>query len=360
MKIGVFLHHLYHWPAVGPLVEEARRQGHDVVVVPGDAPLRKWLVFRRSRKAEFLNTLRSRGVPAEPDMPPDVNVVVTTDFLSSPRMFGDRPIVLVNHGTGFKTVMYRFLRKQRNVPYHLMVEGPHREKEIRRHVGKGAFRVHVVGYIKLDPYPRLLRERERLLGAWGLDPNKPTLLYAPTYKPSSIDLIGEDLLPATRDFNLLIKLHPYSWEGKYAPHRHHRLFEALVPRFPHARLVPPEERDILPFLAMADGVITEASSVAFEFAAVGKPVIFVALPEERLRHSDGEPLLAVSPRELFRGVFPVIERPEQIPEAFFRAQSPDEEARERRKAVLEELFHPVDGRASLRALEVMERCCAVS
>ncbi len=356
MNIGIFLHHLYHWPAVRPLYEEALRQGEGVVVVPGDAPLRRWWVFRRSRKEVFLRALEEQGIRTAPKMPPDVDVVVTTDFLRDPGVFG-KPLVLVNHGTGFKTVMYRFLRKQREVPYHLMVEGPHREKEIRRHVGEGAFRVHVVGYIKLDPYPRLLRERERLLHRWGLDPGRPTLLYAPTYKPSSIERIGEDLLEATRGLNLLIKLHPYSWEGKYAPHRHHRIFETRISRYPHARLVPPQDRDILPFLVMADAVLTEASSVAFEFAAVRKPVILVALPEERLRHSDGEPLLAVSPRALFSGVFPVIRSAWEIPEALERALHLDPETARRRDALMDELFLPVDGRAAHRALEVIRRCC---
>ncbi len=358
MKIGFFVQHPYHWPAVRPLFDEACRQGHACVVVPGDVPLRKWLIFRRSRKEDFLAIFQSWGLPVAHEMPDDVDVVVTTDFLPDPAMFRGLPVALVNHGTGFKTVMYRILRKQREVPYHLLVEGPHRVREIQRRVGEGAFRVHPVGYIKLDPYPRMLPERKRLLDRWGLDPGKPTLLYAPTYKPSSIDLIGRDLLPATRAFNLLIKLHPYSWEGKYAPHRHHRLFEALVPRFPHARLVPPTEQDILPFLVMADAVITEASSVAFEFAAVGKPVIFVALPEDRLRHSDGEPLLASSPAALFRGAFPVVRRAEEIPDAFKRARL-DETMRSRREALLREIFLPVDGQASRRALEVLASCCAV-
>jgi CDP-glycerol glycerophosphotransferase (TagB/SpsB family) len=300
-----------------------------------------------------MEALREEGVAVLPVLPDDARVVVTTDFIRNPGRFGERMWVLVNHGTGFKSVMYRFLRKQRAVPYHLMVEGPFRAEQIREQVGEGAYRVHVVGYIKLDPYPRMVQDRPRLLRDWGLDPSRPTLLYAPTYKPTSIFHLGEDLLRETRSINLLIKLHPYSWEGRYAPHRHHRFYEQRLHRYPHARLVPPENRDILPFLVMADAVLTEASSVAFEFAAVGKGVIFVDLPGN-LRHSDGEPLLTHTPRTLFSGAYPVIRKADEIMAALETVLHPSDDMRERQEAVRNQLFLPVDGMAAHRALEVME------
>ncbi|MCF6191951.1 MAG: CDP-glycerol glycerophosphotransferase family protein [Candidatus Hydrothermae bacterium] len=352
MNLGIYLPHLYHWPAVRPLYREARRQGWTAVVVPGPSRVRRWGVIPVSRQHQLLQALRSEGVEAQAAFPEAVDVWVTTDFVKDPARFGGRPLVLVNHGTGFKSVMYRFLRRQRAVPYHLMVEGPFRAEKIQREVGEGAYRVHVVGYIKLDPYPTMQARRSTLLAQWGLDPERPTLLYAPTYKPTSIFQLGEGVLQATRAFNLLIKLHPYSWEGKYAPHRHHRFYEERMARYPHARLVPPEDRDILPFLVMADAVLTEASSVAFEFAAVGKGVIFVDLPGD-LRHSDGEPLLTHSPRTLFAGAFPVIQEAAEIPGALETVLNPPEDMQAQQEAVRRRLFLPVDGQAARRALEVI-------
>jgi len=357
VNLGIYLPHLYHWPAVRPLYEAARARGWTAVVVPGPSRVRRWGLIPVSRQHLLLNALRREGVQAQADFPEAVEVWVTTDFVKRPERFGGRPLVVVNHGTGFKSVMYRFLRRQREVPYHLMVEGPFRAEQIRREVGEGAYRVHVVGYIKLDPYPAMQARRSALMAQWGLDPDKPTLLYAPTYKPTSIFHLGEALLQATQAFNLLIKLHPYSWEGKYAPHAHHRFYEQRMARYPHARLVPPEARDILPFLVMADAVLTEASSVAFEFAAVGKGVILVDLPGD-LRHSDGEPLLTHSPRTLFAGAYPVIQGAEQIPGALRTVLNPPEAMRVQQEAVRRRLFLPVDGKAAERALEVMASCCA--
>ena len=353
MKLAFYLPHLYHWSAVRPLYRAAQARVWTTVVVPGPSRVKRFGIFPVSRKSEVMGELQKEGVAVLPALPDDAPVVVTTDFVKHPGRFGDRTWVLVNHGTGFKSVMYRFLRKQRAVPYHLMVEGPFRARQIRARVGDGAYRVHVVGYIKLDPYPSMVRQQTRLLEHWGLDPSRPTLLYAPTYKPTSIFQLGEGLLRVTRSINLLIKLHPYSWEGKYAPHRHHRFYERLIHRYPHARLVPPEERDILPFLVMADAVLTEASSVAFEFAAVRKGVIFVDLPEN-LRHSDGEPLLTHTPRTLFSGAYPVIREADEIMAALETVLHPPAGMRERQEAVRNQLFLPVDGMAAHRALEVME------
>ena len=64
-----------------------------------------------------------------------------------------------------------------------------------------------------------------ILHRLGLDPDKPTVLFAPTYKPTCIEMVREHILPETQDYNLIIKLHHYSWRGKYAPHWHHRLYE---------------------------------------------------------------------------------------------------------------------------------------
>lgn len=187
------------------------------MVVPDHAYLRKLGLFPVSRQRYFMQVLRDQGVKVRDQIPENTHVVITTDFVKKPSRFEGRPLVLVNHGSGFKSVMYRMLRRQRDIPYHIMVEGPFRKEHIQKIVGEGAYQIPTVGYIKLDPYPGLLKKRETWIRSWGLDPSKPTLLYAPTYKPTSIFQLGERLLDVTRSFNLLIKLHPYSWEGKYAP-----------------------------------------------------------------------------------------------------------------------------------------------
>lgn len=94
--------------------------------------------------------------------------------------------------------------------------------------------------------------------------------------------------------------------------------------------------------------------MAFEMVAVGKGVILVSLPEEKLRHSDGEPLLSHSPQSLFREAYPIIQRAEEIPEAFEQVRFPSALMQTRQRGIRSRLFLPVDGQASHRALKIID------
>ena len=67
--------------------------------------------------------------------------------------------------------------------------------------------------------------RDKILQSLGLDPKKPVILFAPTYKPTCIYDLKDAIFEATTEYNLIIKLHHYSWLGKYASDRQHKIFE---------------------------------------------------------------------------------------------------------------------------------------
>src|SRR5207245_8160161 len=96
--------------------------------------------------------------------------------------------------------------------------------------------------------------------------------------PTCIDIVRERILAETTAYNLIIKLHQYSWRGKYAPHWHHTIYERAVTHYPHAVLIPVDDYNILPYLYAADTLISEASSTMFDFVALDKiGIIFVFL-----------------------------------------------------------------------------------
>jgi CDP-glycerol glycerophosphotransferase (TagB/SpsB family) len=243
--------------------------------------------------------------------------------------------------------------------YQIFVEGDYRADKIRQAGVQGVSTVHKVGLPKLDPlfwpgYP----SRTAILQRLGLDPGKPTVLFAPTYKPTCIDVVRDQILPETKGYNLIIKLHHYSWRGKYAPHWHHTLYERAVTQYRHAVLIPVDDYNILPYLYAAETLISEASSTMFDFLALGKIGIIFVLSHEQLRHHDGETLLTEDPQHFLQGAFVHIYHPSEIREAVGTALRRDPERLRVARRYRDYFFYGLDGNASQRIKATIERVLA--
>ena len=203
------------------------------------------------------------------------------------------------------------------------------------------------------------RQFESFLATRGLDPARPTVLFAPTYKPTCLYDVKDAVFEATAGrCNLVIKLHHYSWMGKYAPHEQHRIFERRVRRFPHARLVPMEEYNIVPWMAAADTLLSEASSTVFDFLALGKTGIIYDLPSDQLRHSDGMPLLGEDNRAFLKEAFVHVARPDDLGDAITRALAPTAAMRAAQDRERDHLFYRLDGQAAARMKASIEQLLA--
>ena len=142
--------------------------------------------------------------------------------------------------------------------------------------------------------------------------------------------------------------------GKYAPHEQHRIFERRMKRYPHARLVPMEEYNIVPWMAAADTLLSEASSTVFDFLALGKTGIIYDLPGDRLKHSDGMPLLGEDNRAFLKHAFVHVGRPEDLAAAVVRALDPTPAMQAAQDRERDHLFYRLDGRASERMKHTIE------
>ena len=216
-----------------------------------------------------------------------------------------------------------------------------------------------MGLPKLDPlFWPAFPTRAAILQRLGLDPAKPTVLFAPTYKPTCIESVRERILTETTDYNVIIKLHQYSWRGKYAPHWHHTLYERAVSQYSHAVLIPVDDYNILPYLYAADTLISEASSTMFDFVALDKTGIIFVLPSEPLQHHDGEAILTEDPQHFLRGAFLHIAHPDEISQAVAAALHSDPQRREQARQYRDYLFFGLDGQASQRVKTTVERLLA--
>jgi hypothetical protein len=287
------------------------------------------------------------------------DVVIAGDTLRNAPDYGKTLLIFLNHGTGIKTILFRNLARVPNDKYMIFVEGNFRVDSLLKSPALGKNEVFLIGLPKLDfNFQGRYKDREALLKRWGLDPDKKTVLFAPTYKPTCMYDIKDDIFTQTTAYNLIIKLHPYSWMGKYAPHRQHRIFEKRVRKYRHAVLLPFDEYNIAPYYDAVDVVLSEASSTVFDFLAFKKFGIVYDLPCDRLNHSDGQPLLEIDNRSFLKDAFVHIDSGKRIADAVEQCLHPTPRMTVEADSMRERYFHMLDGNATKRMVAVMEKLLA--
>jgi hypothetical protein len=155
---------------------------------------------------------------------------------------------------------------------------------MRRYLNAGVVTVDqamLVGYPKLDALASNRIDGDTVRNSLGLAPGRPTALYAPTYSPaSSLHAAGEKIIHALAGagFNVIVKLHDRSLDTdpRYTGGIDWRRRMHTVERPGAVRLV--EGPDASPFLAAADLLITDHSSVGFEYLVLDRPLLVFDVP----------------------------------------------------------------------------------
>ncbi|NQS99187.1 MAG: CDP-glycerol glycerophosphotransferase family protein [candidate division Zixibacteria bacterium] len=351
-KIGF----IYHKAAMDPLIDAfAGDPKYDIAISLEEERMKKWGIFNRPAGDKFGNIIDD-GRFRITDENERFDVIIVGDTIRDAAKYGGTLLCFINHGTGIKNILYRNLKRHAGTKYMIFVEGDYRVEKLKESGCLGESEVFKVGLPKLDPY--FLEgyfNREKILSKYNLNPKKKTVLFAPTYKPTCMYEVKDHIFTETRDYNLIIKLHHYSWMGKYAPHRQHKMFEKRVAEYPHSVLIPVEDYNILSLMAAADTLISEASSTVFDFLAMNKTGIIFDLEYEKMKHSNGEYVLTTDNREFLKGAFVHINKPSQISDAIMQALNPTKEMIELADGYRKYFFHRLDGRASFRVKTEVER-----
>jgi CDP-glycerol glycerophosphotransferase (TagB/SpsB family) len=174
--------------------------------------------------------------------------------------------VQLGHGIGPKASYYLKSNTPTTVRF---VEGSYRTNRFKAMYPDDCF--VDVGFCKLDPIINNNIDQFSL-ESLGLDPNKKTLLYAPTFYPSSIECFAKNWPKEYSQYNILLKPHYFSL-SKSAYKKQRKLLEYWS-QFDNVYLAKVEDYSLVPFMAIADLLISDASSALFEFAALNKPVIW--------------------------------------------------------------------------------------
>jgi len=141
----------------------------------------------------------------------------------------------------------------------------------------------LVGYPKVDALVTGRYDAAAIRDRLQLEMHRPTAIYAPTWSPaSSLHIAGEDIVRSLVDagFNVIIKLHDRSldlsqekfsggidWRARFAQlHQPGRI--AFV-----------EWADSSPLLAASDVMVTDHSSIGFEFCLLDRPLVVFDAPD---------------------------------------------------------------------------------
>lgn len=193
-------------------------------------------------------------------------------------------VIMIYHGIGVKPSYWRDNNKRLDVRF---VEGQYRIDQLRKH-GVDTDLV-LTGYIKLDSLfnnnSNYYKDKEESL---GLDKSKNTILYAPTFYPSSLEKLGLSLGDITSGYNLIIKPHMWTYYldsfGGISLKGQRKLIFKLIDQFDHIRLLEPAEYNVTPYYKISDLLLTDASSTIYEMIALSKPVVVNRFYHLKLSH----------------------------------------------------------------------------
>jgi CDP-glycerol glycerophosphotransferase (TagB/SpsB family) len=325
---------------------------YQLSVLVGKDKKRVGHILLLSQRKRIENTLRVRGYSVT-DQTEGFDGVFCGAQVKNPERFGDAKLFNLDHGPGIKTLRYRHLLRQKSTKYYCFVEGQYRIDKFKKYGLDKIHDVYDTGLPKLDQFFDGYYDRQQLHMEFGLDSDKKTVLYAPSYKPTSIFLVGDKLRTLCDDYNVIVKLHPYSWSGKYASRSHHRLFETLVREEPRIHLAGPNAYDIRPYMFVADTMISDGSSVINEFLALERCGIIIDLPDEK--HHDGTSLLEEQNAEWLRDSFIHIAPDDDLKQAVDAAIEP---SAQRMRAIIRDkqfIFSYTDGQSAQRVKQIVER-----
>jgi glycosyltransferase involved in cell wall biosynthesis len=229
------------------------------------------------------------------------------------------------------------------------------EDRLRRYVAAGLVPADgraaaLVGYPKADALVDGTFDRQAICAALGLRPDLPVVLYAPTWSPhSSLNQQGEAIIDglAAAGYQVVVKLHDRSYDLK--PRGSGGVdWAKRLERYagaPGVRVV--READASPLLFIADLLVTDHSSVGFEFMLLDRPLVIVDCPE-LIEHSR----VSQSRVAQLRNAADVVRTAADLPEAVAAGLASASRHSRVRRATAEAMFYRA-GTATARAISLI-------
>jgi hypothetical protein len=227
-------------------------------------------------------------------------------------------------------------------------------RRLQNYVASGAIdeqspAIRLVGMPKSDCLVDGTLTRDGVLAANAMDPARPTVLYAPTWtRHSSLNAMGEEVVRDLVDagYRVLVKLHDNSLDATAVVNSGGvdwvARLEPILARG-HGHLI--RSSDASPWLVAADVLITDHSSIGFEYLLLDRPLIRIAMPE-LISNAD----IATEYVDLMAAASITVEDAPGVIRAVERALADPGHLSETRRTLAAELFHG-PGKATDRAID---------
>lgn len=229
------------------------------------------------------------------------------------------------------------------------------QRRLRHFIETGAIdadspAARLIGMPKLDCLVDGSLNRNDVLTSLGIDPSRKTVMYAPTWSPhSSLGVMGEELVKALgkAGFAVIGKLHDRSRETRYANSGGVDWGARLEPLLRSTGGVLATGSNSSKYLPGADVMITDHSSLGFEYLLLDRPLVRIEIPE-LIEKTDIEPIYVELLAKASTTALNVQETVKAVEQAFVEPQLNTEA----RRTVAGEMFYKPGG-ATERAVSEM-------
>jgi CDP-glycerol glycerophosphotransferase (TagB/SpsB family) len=252
----------YYFPHFLPISKELESQKYSVVyVLSGKQNTQLMEKIAKEERLEYI-------LGQEALYRIDAKVIFFANAFDDAKNLKAKTVFLC-HGTGTKKCGFS---KALEVHDIVLVEGKYRYKKYTKAYPQFSHKLHQVGYSKLDTVLKIPQEEIAVLKTkYHLKENRKTILYAPTFFPSSIEKMSDSFPQDFSEYNIIVKPHYLSWERKR--YRKQQAKFKKWEEYDNCTVLESHEYDLIPLLAISDVMISDESAAIFEFASLNKPVI---------------------------------------------------------------------------------------
>lgn len=269
--------HFYYLPQFIPVAERMRDTGvFEIYISAGTKNRAEYVRVKRFAELEgycFIDC-KTEKERRKKLVESDFDVVVFGKSAHAGKFCSrDSLAVLLYHGIGFKKCYYTDYDPRIDVRY---VESDYRAEILRSYNYR--YDIVITGFPKLDPLFSGGGEGLKT-GVKGIS----SVLYAPTFYPSSIELFAPYLPKLSERCTVYVKPHQFTFTlTKYEKQR--ELLTTVSSGRDNIKLLDFDTLDIVEYYRAVDVLITDFSSTAFEFLATEKPVILCNFFRLRFKH----------------------------------------------------------------------------
>jgi len=346
-------HHLYYLPNFIPVIEEMRKRGQYEIFasIPYMMDEKEKYIFVNACNKLNIDTIieESEELRLSKIKDNSFDVVIVGNVGQLNKIIDDREVsVMIYHGIGLKQSYYNDIDSRIDLR---SVESESRMAELASH---GHNNLVLTGYTKCDPL--VSDNNDSILANLDLDTDLKTILYAPSFYPTSLDKLIPILPNLSCETNLIIKLHNFSWYQDRYKYQSKKMIE-LADNNKNIFLAPHNDYNIIPYYSKADLLISDISSTMFEYLYLNRPIIMTEFFELRLKHKIfKQRFIKRMDLKRMEGIdfaMKVNDPEDLIPLTYHGLEHPEDLESERLSAQKEYLFK-VDGKASFRIVDAIE------